>query len=302
MNVLQRIETLLLRVVVGLSRMLGPVHASNLGGFLARSAGPRLPVSRVAHRNLQIAMPELDAAARARIVRKAWDNLGRTIAELPHVAALGPTADGPGWEIEGLTHMAPLLADRARFILASGHFANWEVLFPAARFYGLNFAGFYRAAANSGVDRLLMQLRNPVGRARGLMFAKGAPGARGALAHLRDGGALGMLMDQKMNDGVPATLFGRTAMTASAMASMALRYRCPVLPVHVERLGPARFLVVLDAAFDLPDTGNRPDDVLALTQAVNDRLESWIRARPGEWLLMHRRWPKAEYAAGQRHA
>ncbi len=37
-------------------------------------------------------------------------------------------------------------------------------------------------------------------------------------------------MDQKMNDGVEATLFGRPAMTAPAMAALALRFRCPVIP------------------------------------------------------------------------
>ena len=42
-------------------------------------------------------------------------------------------------------------------------------------------------------------------------FAKGAIGGREAMAHLASGGFLGMMMDQKMNDGIAVDFFGRPA-------------------------------------------------------------------------------------------
>ena len=84
------------------------------------------------------------------------------------------------------------------------------------------------------------------------MFSKGAHGARGAMAHLQAGGFLGMLVDQKMNDGIAAPLFGHPAMTAPAAAAFALRFRCPVVPAHVQRLGPARFRLVCEAPLTCP--------------------------------------------------
>jgi KDO2-lipid IV(A) lauroyltransferase len=45
----------------------------------------------------------------------------------------------------------------------------------------------------------------------------------------------------------------------------------------------------------LPDTGDKQQDLEALVQMVNDRLESWIRRKPESWLWLHRRWPKALY-------
>jgi KDO2-lipid IV(A) lauroyltransferase len=124
------------------------------------------------------------------------------------------------------------------------------------------------------------------------MFPKGAEGARGALRHLLAGGVLAMLVDQKMNDGIAATLFGHRAMTASAGAALALRFRCKLLPAHAERLGPARLRIVVEAPLPLPDSGDRAADVTALTQAMNGCVERWIAARPAEWLWLHRRWPK----------
>src|SRR5690242_1875951 len=93
---------------IGILRLLGPVSASNLGGYAARKLGPWLPVSRVADANLLNALPELDPAARRRVIRGMWDNLGRTAAELPHLAALERTAQGPGWECSDDTELRAL--------------------------------------------------------------------------------------------------------------------------------------------------------------------------------------------------
>jgi hypothetical protein len=55
----------------------------------------------------------------------------------------------------------------------------------------------------------------------------------------------GLLADQKMNDGIPVQFFGRPAMTAPALAVLALRFDCDVLPLRVERLDGARFRVTV---------------------------------------------------------
>ncbi len=277
-----------------LMRGLGPVASSNLCGAVARGIGPLLPVSRVAHANLRAAMPELDAAARRRVVRGVWDNLGRTMGELAHIADLRETASGPGWELVGKETVDWLAAKGGPAILFSGHIGNWEMLPIAAAGAGVVLSSFYRPAENKQIDAMLLDLRRKAVRADVQMFAKGAAGARQSLAHLSRGGRLGMLMDQKMNDGIEARFFGRPAMTAPALAALALRLRCPVIPGFVERLGPARFRVTCEPPLALPNTGNRTADITSLTQTVNDTLERWIRAKPESWLWLHRRWPKAQ--------
>ena len=76
------------------------------------------------------------------------------------------------------------------------------------------------------------------------------------------------------------------------MATFALRFRCPVIPIHVVRLGPARFRVICEPPMPLPSTGDGPADVFTLTAAVNATLERWIRETPADWLWLHRRWPR----------
>ena len=290
------VEAAVLRGLLGLFRLLGPVRASNWGGASARFIGPLLPVSRVADVNLRLALPELDGPARRRVLRGAWENLGRTVGELPHIASLRQnTPGGPGWEMVGEDTLTALAARGGPAILVSGHIGNWEMLPAACAAYGLPFSSMFRAAPNPAVNEMIIGLRRRAVGNEVPMLRKGAAGAKGALAHLRRGGYLGLLMDQKMNDGIEATLFGHAAMTAPAMAALALRFRCPVIPGHVQRIGPARFRLVCEEPMTLPDTGDLQADIRAVTQAVNDHLERWIRARPESWLWMHRRFPKEIY-------
>ena len=291
-----RIEGAAAAAAVWLLRRLGPARASDLGGAVARRVGPLLPVSAVADRNLQLAMPELNAAARRRIVRGVWDNLGRTAAEFPHVARLQETAAGPGWEVVGSEHFDALAARGGPALLFTGHIGNWEVLPIASARRGVHLATLYRPADNPAVDALILGLRRASPSVSEKLFPKGAHGARQTLAHLRQSGFVALLPDQKMNDGIEARFFGRRAMTASALAALALKIGCPVVPAYALRIGPARLRITCEPPLPMPATGDRTADVAALTQAVNDRLEAWIRASPESWLWLHRRWPKEDYA------
>ncbi|HUA51677.1 MAG TPA: hypothetical protein VMB81_05905 [Candidatus Sulfotelmatobacter sp.] len=257
--------------------------ASGLGGALARTLGPLLPVSRQARRNLRRALPALDDAAIERVVRGVWDNLGRVVGEYPHLRRIGATRV----ELIGAEHLDRLRDDGAPGICFSGHIGNWELLPVMTARHGVPLSNVYRAANNRHIDRLLRILRADSVE----LIPKGSAGARQMIAALGRGAHLGMLVDQKMNDGIPADFFGRPAMTAPALAQLALKYGCPVLPGRVERLGGARFRMIVEPPLALPHSGDRAADTRALTETVNRTLERWIAARPEQWLWLHRRWP-----------
>lgn len=271
------VEAFLARAALAVFAALPPAAASRLGARLARLFGPLLPAHRRGAANLRLAVPER-APEHPAILRAAWANLGATVAELAHLDRLSI-------EIQGAEH----LPTTGPALLVSAHLANWEALPGALLTRGIAMGAIYRAPDNPRVAALLAQRRG-----HGLpMFPKGAAGARGALRFMAEGGILGLLADQKMNDGIAAPFFGHLAMTPAAPAALALRFRCPVVPGRVERLGPAHFRVTAEPPLPLPDSGDRAVDLAALTGAINARIEAWIRARPGEWLWFHRRWPKS---------
>ena len=125
----------------------------------------------------------------------------------------------------------------------------------------------------------------------GALIPKGPTGARKLLKSLKAGKHLAMLVDQKMNDGIPVPFFGRDVMTAPALAELALRYDCPVVPARVVRLKGARFLLKVFPPLELIKTGNHQADVVANMAQVNALIEQWVRETPEQWLWLHNRWP-----------
>ena len=282
-----RIEAWLAALMLGALGLLPIAWASALGGASARRIGPRLGVSERARINLRRAFPECPETEIERIVVAMWDNLGRVAAEYPHLREIRVFAPDGRIETHGLKHIDRALAAGRRMIMFSGHLANWEIAALGAAQYGITVTQLYRAPNNPLVDRLIARFRGD----RGEYIPKGASGARRAFAALHRGEHLTMLADQKLNEGIAVPFFGRPAMTATALALLALRFDCDVLPTRVERLPGARFRLTVFPPLPLPRSGDAKADVAALTGTVTATLEGWIRERPEEWLWLHRRWP-----------
>ncbi|MDI2112764.1 lysophospholipid acyltransferase family protein [Commensalibacter nepenthis] len=294
---LQYYEYILAKGCLSLLRSLSPEKASNIGGVICRLIGMKLPVSKVADKNLQLAMPYLTFIERKKIIAGAWENLGRTVAEFPHLARLKQnTSEGAGWEVVGGEYLTEQSAKTGAVLFVSGHIGNWEMLPLGVAKYGMPFSSFFRAASNPYVNQLILNLRDEAMGQKIPMFAKGSKGARQALKHLLQGHRLGVLSDQKMNDGVEVQFFGRPAMTSSAVASLALKLQCPIIPGYVQRLGPARLRIIVEPPIDYSQYAeNNLDNIHRLTQVINDKIERWVKQNPEQWLWLHRRWSKELY-------
>lgn len=279
------------RFAVALFGALPLDWASALGGWIGRTIGPRLPVHRTAEQNLARAMPELDEAQRHRILMGMWDNLGRVLAEYPHLGdfVISGTLRPGRIDVVGGEHIDAIRDSGKPGIFFSAHYGNWELMSLAATQYGAPLVHVYRAANNPLTEEILQNLRRPVG---GRHVPKGMQAARELLKALKQNELLGMLVDQKLATGIPVPFFGRDAMTAPAIAELALKAGCPVIPAYVQRLEGARFRIIVEAPIHLEDTGDRERDVLAAMTMINAKIEGWIRERPDHWFWVHKRWPK----------
>lgn len=252
--------------------------ASALGGWIGRTIGPRLAASRKARANLAAALPGAD---HEKIVVRMWDNLGRVLAEYPHLERIAATRVS----VEGEEFLLRLRETGGPAVLVAGHLANWEIMGAAALVrYGIDVTLTYRAMNNPLTEKLLYRARTLGGRIRACR--KSREGAQQMLKTMNGGGVLGILIDQKNNEGLPAPFFGRPAMTSPAFVQFGRKFGGPVLPVRAERLGGARFRITVYPPLTLSGS---TEEAIGEAHAL---LEDWIRQDPGQWLWLHRRWPK----------
>jgi KDO2-lipid IV(A) lauroyltransferase len=283
-------EYALFRTMMGLFWIMGLKRASDFGGWIARNVGPKISVSRRAHRNLKLAMPELSRAQRETIIVKMWDNLGRTFAEYPHLGAFWRPGPDQPIEMVGFEHVQAAIAKGKGGFFVSGHLGNWEIMPMCVRYAGLDGAIVYRPPNNPYVDRWITTQRAT--HCLATMAPKGGDGAKVIIQTLRKNAFLTMLVDQKMNNGIEVPFFGHPAMTTQAAASLSLKYGAPIVAVKNERLPGPRFRVTAYPEISITPTGDRAKDIYALTLKLNEFLEARIREAPEMWLWLHSRWPK----------
>lgn len=299
-RVLHRIESLALYALLLLVKLLPLDRSSATFAWVARKLGPILPVSNTARRNLRHAFPEMPAEQVEETVRQVWDNLGRYMAEYPHLGDLwdfDPTQPNPQGrvQVDGIEQFLAVRDGNRPTVVFTAHTGNWELLPFAAAEHGLELAVLYRPPNNPYAADMVQKAR---GKAGGELLPNNLEGLSRAVARLEAGGTVGMLVDQHYGKGMPVPFFGRPAMTSAAIAKLALRHGCEVRGARVERLEGSRFRVSLTPPLAVARTGDEARDLLALLTQINRTIEDWVRERPGQWLWLHRRWrPEAEQAA-----
>jgi Kdo2-lipid IVA lauroyltransferase/acyltransferase len=275
-------------VLMALFRVIGLEAASALGGFMGRNIFSLLPPDRTARKNLLAAFPEKTDAERDAIRIAMWDNLGRVVAEYPHLEKFSPLGDDPR-----ITFAAPESPETYKgqaILFLSGHFANWEMMPILGEQHGLKGATVVRPPNNP-------YIANWIARQRALngpdsLLAKQSA-ARRMMGHLRGGGVIYMLIDQKLREGIAVPFFGRDAMTTPAPAALALKLGARILMAANRRTKGARFHVTVSAGPEFTPSGDETRDIHALTAALTARIEESVRADPGQWLWIHNRWPTA---------
>ncbi len=259
-------------------RLLDIDKASELGGRIGKTIGPKLPVSRVALRNLAAALPEITEERRKEIIFGMWENLGRVFGEYPHMERIGRERV----EIRGLEIMEALIGSPNGSIIFGAHLANWEMTSHALE--KLRPSAVVRVPNNPWIRRMVEKRRG------GVLIPKSASGARSLVRHLKEGRHAGILIDQKYNEGIEAPFFGMPAMTSPAFVQLARKFSCPVVPVRFERTGGANFRITFYEPLKLKGPDGNPLADEECIAAAHAMLEEWIKERPEQWIWLHRRW------------
>lgn len=260
-----------------------------IGGGLAWAVAS--PYRRLVLDNLRIAYGrELDDTARRHLARSHFRRLGANLLSSLKVPTMPRAEIEKIVAIEGIEHVQKGIRDNLGFIYAICHMGNWEVLAQMPEICPTGKPGtLFQPLSNPFLNAHIARLRSRFG----FRLFDRHDGFHTTVQFLRDGGGLGVLVDQHAGDsGVWCPLFGRLASTTTLGALLTLRTGGPVLPLGIITTGRARWKIIVSP----PVLGPR-SDIGRLTAQLNAELEKLIRLSPADWFWVHNRWktPKPNF-------
>ena len=258
---------------------------------LARWVGPKTGRHKLMLYNLARAFPEKSEEELLAIAMDSWANMGRLAAEyvfLDRLFDFDPEKNEPGRiEVEGTSTFLELRDNPRPFIVFTAHSGNFELLPVAGAAFGLDVTVLFRPPNNPYVADKVFNFRK---QRMGSLVPSHAGSSFTLARKLEAGGAVGVLVDQKFRKGLTTKFFGRDVRTNPLLAKLVRQFNCEVYPARSIRLPNGRFRLELEPAITIPRRADGSVDVNATAQLLNDKVESWVREYPGQWLWYHDRW------------
>jgi KDO2-lipid IV(A) lauroyltransferase len=102
---------------------------------------------------------------------------------------------------------------------------------------------------------------------------------------------LAILIDMaRRKDGVDITFFGKKATATPAVAMLALRCRCPVIPTFCIRESNGRIGIHVEPPVQMRRSSDLRADLVENTQRITEVVEHMVRKYPEQWHWLMPRW------------
>lgn len=243
-----------------------------------------VPIRRgVVRDNLDLALPELDPHHRRRIALGAFRHVATTALELLWSSHRPVEELLRAVRVEGLDHYQRIRAQGRGVVAVTAHLGNWDLLACSQAAAGVPLTVVSKALASPRLNRIWMRSRSRAGLR--LLPPRGSIAE--LIRRLREAEVVGLVVDQRTprsEGGQRIPFFGREAWTTVAPAVLAARTKAAILPVFAFRGDDGRHVVEILPEIEPGASGS------ATMARINSLLEDRIRARPEQWLWLHRRW------------
>ncbi|MGE5611855.1 MAG: lysophospholipid acyltransferase family protein [Bacillota bacterium] len=190
-----------------------------------------------------------------------------------------------------------LLRKKHPVLLLTGHYGNFEISNYILGTFGFETTAIGRPLDNPYVNEWLMGVRQRQGSR--IINKKGA--TEEVTGVLEQNGVVGFVADQNAGSkGIFVDFFGRKASTYKSIGLLAMEFNAPIVIGYARRLDDQfRFKVGAQDIIYPDDWKNQDDPLRYITQRYTKAIEDVIRADPGQYWWVHRRWktrPKGETA------
>lgn len=287
-----KMEAWLLAGILLILRALPMQLSGRLSSWLIKTLAGFTSRMNTTQKNLRLAFPDKTEQEIQQLSRETFHSLGLALSELLHMLTV--------WE-QRKQRLEFSVAQESEEVLGG----DQPIVFVTAHTQAWQFTNFLAAQFSLCVSIIYAPESNPYFREFFLKLRKAFParlvsrdgGIRTLARELKNGHSIGLAVDTRLDGAEMIPLFGIEAPTNTTPARLALRYQCPLIPVHVVRLPDYRYRICADKPI-LPDNleASSAEQAIDMTCQLNRKFEQWIREAPGQWICLKRRWPKEAYS------
>ena len=200
---------------------------------------------RIVLRNLRIAYcDQMDLDEIKKLAKKSFVRAGANLLSSVHTAGLPAEKLSEVLQIENLELLQKFADEGKGVVLLLSHMGNWELLSRLIYFMpeGVPLGGMYRPLNNPYMDERVRARRQVDGSQ---MFSK-RDSFHQITRFLRDGGVVGVLMDQRVGrNGDLIQFFGRLTRASPLPSLLARRAKCDVIALALTTEEPGMWKATL---------------------------------------------------------
>ena len=287
---MQRAEATCFDAFLRLTKAIGVERASARGERLVRTFGSWSSKNKNIERNLRLAFPDRDDAWIKATMSAIWGEVGRNIAEYPHLSMIGEKDPDARIEVADKADIETLRKDGRGVVFVAAHLGNWNIPAAVGNLCGFPLSVLYRRRKNAYVETVIERWRNKI---RSGFIDADASASKAMMALLRRGECIGLYIDRRTPFDEDLPFFGINAPTSTIPARLALKTGAAYVPARVERLPDVRFRVTLYQPIEIDRTkSDLREAARQMTSEANRQIEGWIRERPAQWICTSNRWPR----------
>lgn len=256
--------------------------------------------SHYADINLQIVLGESSINRRVRqVARRSFRNYVKYMVDFlrqPHLTTqeISALVTGTGWDYieEARTYGKGVM-------LISPHFGNWDGAAAVASGRGYQISSVAKDFSPPELNELLQGAR----RDKGIKIYSLKDSMRGLVSTLKKNEMVVLLLDSPLqNEGIVVNFFGRPVRFAAGPGTLVYMTGAKVVLGYVARQpGNRTFYGCWEPIIQYELTGERDQDIQAITQAIANAVEKLVRRHPDQWYMFHHIFlTEAEIAEYQR--
>ena len=250
---------------------------SCIGGFLIKYLGQFSKYKNIISNNLSLLGLET-----SKFTNKNLEQTGRVFFEF---FSLGKF-DWKNINLKNREYLDLIRNHNGSKIFISAHIGNWEITRNFLLKEGFVLHSVYRQANNKMIDKYIQKKRETN---NAYFYKKGSDSAKNMIKVLKNNGDLALLVDQRDSSGPLIKFFGKKAFASDGFASLALKYKTMICPLHSIRDRNGSFQIIFDKPLKFSDYQELNSKEL-VQKIYCEYFEKWIKENPEQWLWAHERW------------